>query len=111
MSRAIISVDGDGTYNTFGTESYLNGQIDIRGGKLNVKVIGVSDPLVIGTATITPQIDYKDSEWAGLLNQAGDTIQEISSAGSLNIGAMKVGMRLRYKVDNYSVAFEIGTLS
>ena len=102
MGSIAISVTADGTYNTFGTETYLtNRDFAIRGGMVNVKTSA------LGGATVTPEVDYHDGKWAVLLAPDGGTVRTLTAAGDLNIGPTKNGMRLRLVVTGYSAPFTI----
>lgn len=105
MGSAVISVTSNGTYNTFGVETYLTRKgFTIRGGNINFKASA------LGGATITPEIDYNDNKWAVILAPDGGTVRTMTTAGDLNFGPLKVGMRLRYVVTGYTAPFTIDSL-
>lgn len=100
-----IAVTANGTYNTFGTESYLDGQLNIRGGGAGLKV---SDG--IDGATVTPQVDYNDNSWAPLGRDDGATAQTVTIDCALELRVLRSGMRLRFVVTDYSSPFTISVL-
>lgn len=84
-----IEVTANGTYNTFdGDNSHV-----IRGGYNIIKIAGT-----LSGATITPQCDFGDGGWAGLLNNDGTGIRTITVEGIQNLQPLKSGMRLRFVV-------------
>ena len=92
-----ITVTGNGNYNAYP-------DFEISGGSAAVKV---SD---IGSATITPQVDFRDDEFEGLLNGSGDGLQTITVDGVFNLQPLKSGMRLRFNVVGYTTDITITVL-